>query len=447
MTNRQQIHLGLISTICAGGTAWRHPAADPAGATQISAYVQEAQLAERGLFDLYFLADSSGLRTDPPELWSRRPFFHNALEPITALAAVATRTERIGLGGTATTTYYEPYHIARFFQSLDHISNGRSAWNAVTSANAFISLNFGQQDLLAHGSRYDRAREFLKAVDAFWETWDEDAFVYDKAEGTYYSPDKLHPVWFQGEHVQVLGGGLNIERGPQGKPVIIQAGGSPDGRQLAAESAEVVFSGAKTVSEGRAYNEDVRSRMVAVGRDPEGIKLLPSITVVVAETAAQAQEDVERMRGLADDETSALAMAVDLEVDVRGLPLDAPIPRDLIPASAKYHSQFFQQIVAKIDAENPTLRELARWYGSGRTVHGTATTVVDVMEEWVTGGAADGFIVHVEPGGLQSFVDLVIPELQRREMYRTEYRGTTLRDHLGLPVPTSRSLADGLSAR
>lgn len=438
MTGRKQMHLGLIGD--AGPNGWRHPSSDPAAITTASYYAAQAQAAERGLFDLYFLADSSGLRSEPRDLWSRSPYFHNVLEPLTALSAVAMVTTHIGLAATATTSYYQPYHVARFFSSLDHISGGRAAWNAVTSANAFISLNFGFDELPSHTDRYARAREFLKVVDAFWDTWDEDAFIYDKAGGVYYDPDKLHLVQYEGDLLRVPGGGLNIARAPQGKPVVIEAGGSEEGRQLAAESAEVIFSAAKTIEEGIWYGQDVRARMVDLGRNPDYMKILPGMQVVVAESELEAQERYEELQALVDDEVAALRMATDLEADISGLSFDEPIPQNRIPTSAKFHARFFEQIVTKIHEDSPTLRELARWYMKSRGHYGTATQIADIMEEWFLSGASDGFIMRFDllPSGVDDFVRLVIPELQHRGLYRTEYRGKTLRDHLGLPVPQSQ---------
>ena len=440
-----QIKLALLMQ-CAAGLhpgSWMHKGAVPGAANSIEYYTAMAQLAERGLFDLFFIADTPAARTDDLQAWSRYPLFMNAFEPMTLLAAVAGSTRHIGLGGTASTSFTEPYNLARQFASLDHISHGRAAWNVVTSANAYCAQNFGLDALPPHAERYERAREHVAVTRALWDTYEDDAVLEDAGSGQYFDPAKFHVLDHSGRHFRVRGA-LNIARPPQGYPVTIQAGASDIGRDFAAELAEVVFGTATDLAEGVAFYADLKGRMAKFGRDPADMKILPGLSVVVGRTRDEARDKHEAMKGLMHPTVGRFFLGNDLEVDLSSLPLDEPIPPHLIPAEARFHKAYFDQIVATIRERNPTLRELFMSYERGKsTMLGSPTDIADTMQEWMEAGAADGFMVTFNqlPGDITAFVDLVVPELQRRGLYRTEYEPGQLRDRLGLSRPGNQYAA------
>jgi FMN-dependent oxidoreductase (nitrilotriacetate monooxygenase family) len=431
---------------CAAGihtASWRDPRAVPGAANSIEYYTDIARLAERGLFDMFFVADTPAARTDNLQAWSRYPLFMNSFEPLTLLAALATQTRHIGLGGTATTTFNEPYNIARQFGSLDHVSHGRAAWNVVTSANAYVAPNFGLDELPPHALRYERAAECVDVVQALWDSYEDDALIEDRAGGVYFDPAKFHPLDYRGKHFSVRGA-LNLARTPQGQPVIIQAGASDIGRDFAARVAEVVFGTASDLAEAKAFYADLKARAARHGRDPDSIKILAGKGAILGETTAEAEDKFEAMQALVHPTVGRFFLGNDLEVDLSDLPLDEPIPPALIPATARFHAAYFAQIVEMIRRDNPTLRELYLRYERGRaTFKGTAAALADDMEAWMDAGAADGFMLTFNhlPGDLALFVDRVIPELQRRGRYRTGYGGATLREHLGLARPANRYAA------
>ncbi len=422
-----------------------HTGAVRGAANSIAYYADIARLAERGLFDLFFVADTPATRTDSLEAWSRYPLFMNSFEPITLLSALAGATSRIGLGGTATTSFFEPYNLARQFASLDHLSGGRAAWNVVTSANAYVAKNFGLDALPPHAERYARAREFVDVVTALWDTYEDGAVIEDKASGVYFDPAKFHVLDHAGAQFR-LQGGLNIARPPQGRPVIIQAGASDIGRDFAAEIAEIVFGTATDLAEAQAFYADLKSRAEKFGRAPDSIKILPGLSVVVARTRQQAQDRHAAMAELMQPVVGRFFLGNDLEMDLSALPLDEPIPAHLIPKEAKFHKAYFDQIVANIRAHNPTLRQLYMTYERGKsTMCGSPADIADRMHEWMHDGAADGFMLTFNqlPDDLVAFVDLVIPELQARGLFRTEYEGPHLRDLLGLSRPANRYATSG----
>ena len=448
MIRPRQMSLGLLPEGAGVHPAsWLDPSTPPDGATNIRHYVELARTAERGKFDLIFIADTPAARTSNLQCWSRFPMFMNVLEPITLLSALALQTERLGLGGTATTSFNEPYNVARQFASLDHVSGGRAGWNVVTSANEYVALNFGLDALPPHAQRYERAREFLEVVEALWDSYEDDAFVYDRRSGYYFDPAKLHTLDHKGKHFKVRGA-LNIGRTPQGRPVIIEAGASSAGRELAAETAEVVFGADETIEQARDFYRDLKGRMAKYGRPPDGLKILPALRVVLGDSVAEAEDKYQALQALVHPDVALQFLAGDLEADLSGLPLDEPIPEDRIPRSGNLHKNFFDKIVAKIRAERPTLRQLCMSYERGnKTIKGTPGQVADMMEEWFTTGAADGFMLLflTLPSGLDAFVAKVVPELQRRGLFRTEYSGATLREHLGLGWPQNRYAASAPS--
>ena len=434
--------------ILASGTgshaaSWLHPATTPTGGTDIAHYRRMARLAEAGRFDLFFIADTPAARTEKLEAYARFPMFMNVFEPVTLLAALSGATERIGLGGTVSTSFTEPYNVARQFASLDHISGGRAGWNVVTSANDFAARNFGHAQLAPHADRYARAREFVAVVQALWDTWDDGAFIRDRERGLFFDPAAQHKLVHRGEFFTVEGA-LNIERSPQGKPVIIQAGASETGKDFAAETAEVVFASSTSIERAQTFYGDLKGRMAKYGRAPGELKILTGLPVIVGDSDAQAQDRYAELQGMIHPDVGRLRLGMDLELDLSDLPLDEPIPEELIPRSSNLHQMYFNRIVEMIRTEKLTLRQLYMRYERGnKTLCGSVQTVADQMQEWFEGGAADGFMLTFPtlPDGLEAFVQRVVPELQRRGVFRTEYAGPMLRDHLGLARPENRFTA------
>lgn len=439
---RSQMSLAiLVSATTSHPAAWLHPENNNAPATELDFYREVAALAERGRFDLFFIADTPAARTENLHAWSRFPMYMNVLEPVTLLTALAGVTKHIGLGGTVSTSFSEPYNVARQFVSLDHLSGGRAAWNVVTSANDYAARNFGHAKLAPHAERYERASEFVDVVRGLWDSWEDDAFVQDRGTGVYFDPAKLHSLKHKGKFFDV-DGALNIARAPQGHPIIIQAGASDTGQDLAARTADVVFSTATSIEESRRFYSGLKGRMEQYGRAPEEMKILAGLPIVMGRTNDEAEERYQALQDLIHPDVGRFRLGSDLEMDLSDLPLDEPIPEDRIPKSANLHKAFFDSILRMIREDRPTLRQLYLRYERGRkTIRGTPKHVADVMEEWFTTGAADGFMLqfHYPPAGLETFVAEVVPELQRRGLLRTDYDGTTLRDNLGLARPANRN--------
>ena len=437
----KKMALGMLIGQAAGNhvAAWLHPEANAHGATDIDYFRSLAHEAERGLFDLFFIADTPAARIDNLHAWSRYPIFMNVFEPVTLLTALAGATKRIGLGGTVSTSFSEPYNVARQFASLDHISAGRAAWNVVTSANDYAARNFGHSKLPPHALRYEKAGEFVDVVNKLWDSWDDDAFVRDRETGLYFDPKRQHHVVHEGKFFKV-DGALNIARSPQGHPVIIQAGASDTGLELAARTADIVFAASSSPQEAKKRYDELKGRLAAYGRDPDQLKILAGMPIVIGETRQEAEDKHQALQELVHPDVGRCRLGADLEADLSDLPLDEPIPKERLPKSANLHKAFFDGIMKIINEENPTLRQLYLRYERGRkTIKGTPKEIADVMEEWFTVGAADGFMMQFStlPSGLKDFVDKVVPELQRRGLFRTEYSGPTLRDHLGLARPAN----------
>ena len=445
MVQPRQMALALIvSATTSHPAAWLHPENNNEPATALDFYRDVAVMAEKALIDLFFIADTPAARTENLHAWSRFPMYMNVLEPVTLLTALAGVTRRIGLGGTVSTSFTEPYNVARMFASLDHLSHGRAAWNVVTSANDYAARNFGHAKLAPHAERYERASEFVDVVRELWDSWEDDAFVQDRASGLYFDPAKLHPIHHKGKFFDVEGA-LNIARSPQGHPVIIQAGASDTGQELAARTAELVFSTSETVEGSRRFYESLKGRMGKFGRDRDTLKILAGLPIGFGRTNEEAEERYQALQELIHPEVGRFRLGSDLELDLSDLPLDEPIPEDRIPKSANLHKAFFDSIVAMIRNEKLTLRELYLRYERGRrTIRGTPARVADVMEEWFTTGAADGFMLqfHYLPNDLGTFQAEVVPELQRRGLLKTAYPGRTLRDNLGLAKPVHGRLAE-----
>ena len=416
---------------------WRVPGALPDANFNLGHLVRFIQTLERGRFDAFFMADHLAVLNMPMDAL-RRSATATSFEPLTLLSALAMVTQRIGLIATASTTFDEPYHIARRFASLDHISHGRAGWNVVTTSNPDAALNFGLREHVEHDERYRRAREFHAVVTGLWDSWADDAWLRDPASGVFFDPQRLHVLDHQGENLSVRGP-LNIARPVQGWPVIVQAGASEAGRQLAAETAEVVFGSSRTVDDARQFYADLKRRMTALGREPAHLKILPGALVVVGRTTAEAQEKKALLDSLVHPESGVPNLSIRLGVDASGFDLDAPLPE--LPQTNQ--SQSGQNtLVALARRDNLTVRQLAQMVGGygGLQMVGTASEIADTMQDWLETEASDGFNVMFPtvPAGLDDFVDLVVPELQRRGIFRREYEGATLREHLGLPRPANQ---------
>jgi FMN-dependent oxidoreductase (nitrilotriacetate monooxygenase family) len=433
MSSSRELHLNL-NFLNAGtfGSAWRWPDSDPKAFADVEYYVRVAQLAERGTFDAIFLADHPGL-SDQPEY---RPF--NSLEPTIVLATVAAHTRHIGLIATASTSYNDPYNIARRFASLDHASGGRVGLNLVTTADRQAAQNFGLSEVPSHGVRYARALEFAEVVEALWDSWQDDAFVGDKDSARFVDVSRVHAIDYAGKHFTVRGP-LNVPRPPQGRPVVVQAGGSADGRELAARHADAVFSLAQTPDDALAYASTLRGRAEELGRSPDSILIFPGLVTVIGGTEAEAKRREQELWELVPIEYGLGRLANLLQVDRSVLKLDEPLPDGLdVPADGM--QTFAQGAMALARREKLTVRQLVRAQGGGtnhRIIVGTPEQIADEIERWYQTGAADGFNVmpDVLPSGLEAFVDQVVPLLRRRGIFRSEYRGGTLRDHFGLARP------------
>ena len=421
---------------------WRHPLAWDNPCMNLENAIAYARIAERGKFDLLFLADGNGVRQmDKPDLFaatspSDRPA---VFEPVTLLTAIAMATSRIGLVATATTTYEEPYTVARKFASLDHISKGRAGWNLVTTSFDGDALNFSHSAHVPREVRYERAVEFAEVVKGLWDSWADDAFVQDKAAGRYLDPTKVHVLNHKGKHFSVAGP-MNIARPPQGHPLIFSAGQSEAGLELSAKTADCVFAAASSKEGGQKLYADLKGRMAKYGRAPEEMRIIPGVTVLVGETADEAEALFQELEELVSPEVGVDYLSKMLGMDMKAYPLDGPVPAlaDTVGGTA------IRKTIAETAArEGLTIRQTYKRIlpqMGGNTFKGSVKQVVDVMEDWFTGGACDGFMISapVIPHGLARFVDLVIPELRRRGLFRTEYEASTLRGNLGLPPRPNR---------
>jgi alkanesulfonate monooxygenase len=368
----------------------------------------------------------------------KRSHTATSFEPFTLLSALSQATEHIGLVATGSTTFDAPYHIARRFASLDHISGGRAGWNIVTTSNPDAALNFGMDDHMEHGERYRRAREFYDVVTGLWDSWADDAFIRDTESGIFFDPDKLHVLAHKGKYLSVRGP-LNIARPVQGWPVIVQAGASDAGRQLAAETAEAVFTAQANLAAGREFYADVKSRMEKAGRSRDNMKILPACFVVVGDTLEAARAKRAKLDSLVNYANAIASLSIALGHDASKFDPDGPLPE--IPESNASKSGR-QRAIDLAAREKLTVRELAQRLGgySGLAMVGTPESIADEMQEWLETDASDGFTVMFPylPGGLDDFVDRVVPELQRRGIFRRDYAGKTLRENLGLPRPKNR---------
>ncbi len=436
--SQRQLKLGaFMRPVSIHTGAWRYPGAFPDANFSFGHYKRFIQTLERGRFDAFFMADHLALLNMPIEAL-KRSHTVSSFDPLTLLPALAAVTEHIGLIATASTTYNEPYHIARKFASLDHISGGRAGWNLVTTSNPDAALNFGQDEHMAHGERYQRAREFYEVVTGLWDGWADDALIRDVESGIFFDPDRVKPLNHVGPEFKVRGP-LNVARPIQGWPVVVQAGASEAGRQIAAETAEAVFAGVATLAEGQQLYADIKGRMPALGRDPEHLKLLPGCFVVVGDTVEEARAKRAHLDSLVHYDSAIASLSIALGTDASTFDPDGPLPPIPETNASKTGRE---RAIALAEREGLTVRQLAQRLGgyAGLAMVGTPHTIADEMEAWLEGRGADGFNIMFPwlPGGLDDFVDRVVPELQRRGLFRREYEGRTLRENLGLPRPPSR---------
>lgn len=431
---QKQMHLNLfVMNTGHHEASWRHPRTEPRRVTELGYYKELARWSERGKLDSLFLADGYGL---PPTI---RYKVLPGLEPFTLLSALVGVTERIGLIGTASTTYNDPFHIARKFASLDHISEGRAGWNIVTSISEAGAFNFGNKPLPAHSDRYRQADEFVEAVTGLWDTWEDDAIVVDRESGVYADTDKIHPLDHHGEWFDVRGP-LNVPRSPQGYPLLVQAGSSEEGKEFAARTAEAVFTAQNTLEDGRTFYRDLKSRMAKYGRSPEELKVLPGFLPIIGATEDEAREKEARLNELTIPEFGLRRLSGLFKIDFSRYALDDPFPLNDLPGftAIEGNRSRFQLVEGIARREGLTIRQLIMRTAASRghaSCVGTPKQIADMMEAWFTGGAADGFNLMPAylPDGLREFVEQVVPLLQQRGLFRKEYTGTTLRDHYGLP--------------
>ena len=432
------LHLGAFMRPVGIHTAWwRYPGAQADANFNLKHLVSFIQTLERGCFDAFFMADHLAVLNMPIEAL-RRSATVTSFEPLTLLSSLSMVTERIGLVATASTTFDEPYHIARRFASLDHISGGRAGWNIVTTSNPDAALNFGMNEHVEHDERYRRAHEFFDVVTGLWDSWADDAWLRDQDSGLFFDERRLHVLDHHGEHLNVRGP-LNIARPIQGWPVIVQAGASDAGKDLAARTAEVIFGSSRTIEDGRRFYADMQTRLHAAGRAPDALKVLPGALVTVGRSTQEAVDRQALLDSLVHVESALPNLSLRLGVDASHFELDAPLP-ELPRTNASQSGQ--DALVAQARRESLTVRQLAQrvsGYGGLKMV-GTASEIADTMQHWLETEACDGFNIMFPtvPAGLNDFVDLVVPELQRRGIFRTAYQGSTLRDHLGLARPQNR---------
>lgn len=441
MTRKRQIRLSayLVGTGI-HVASWRLPEAKRNASIDLEFYKKLVQTAERGKFDIAFIADSLAVNKNS------HPNILNRFEPTTLLAALAGATSKIGLVATASTTYHEPYNLARLFASVDQISNGRAGWNLVTTGDATgeTGRNFNLDAHVEHDERYRRAEEFIDVVQGLWDSWEDDAFVQDKENGVYFDPQKMHRLDYRGRYFSVQGP-LNIGRSRQGQPVIVQAGASEPGQWLAARTAEVVFSHVKDFAKAQEFYQSLKGKLASFGRTPDQLHILQGISPIIADTKEEAEAMQRRLQELLVPEQGLRFLSGYLgKVDFSKYTLDTPAAEVEFPADNGIQSHF-ERMTELIRKKNPTLRELYALLEGGVNdeLVGTPEQVADVLEKWFAEGAADGFmlVAPVLPQGLEDFVDKVIPILQERGLYRLDYEGDTLRDHLGLRKPENRFAA------
>jgi FMN-dependent oxidoreductase (nitrilotriacetate monooxygenase family) len=437
MAQARQLKLGFIlHGNGVGWGDWRHPDAHPGASTDFGYYKRQAQRAEAGKFDFLFVADSVFITPQSS------PHYLNRFEPITILSALAAVTERIGLVGTLTVSYSEPFTVARQFASLDHISGGRAGWNVVTSWLEGSASNYSKPEHPAHELRYKIAAEYLDVVQGLWDSWEDDALTHDKTTGEFFDPAKLHSLDHTGAFFSVKGP-LNIARSAQGQPVIFQAGASEDGINFASKRADAIFVGHNDIAEAQSYYRDVKRRAAGFGRNPDELLILPGIRPVIGKTEAEAEQKYQEFMSLVSIENALRMLGRPFnDHDFSVYELDAPFP-DVEHLGTNSQQSATLKITRAAREENLTLRQVALRFATPRNVFiGTPEAVADAFQRWLETGAADGFVMFESlPGQLDLFVETVVPLLQARGIYRKDYTGDTLRNHLGLPFAENRYAA------
>ena len=438
MTEQKQLKLGaFMRPVSLHTGAWRYPGSYPDANFNFQHIKSFAQELEKAKFDAFFMADHLAVLNMPIEAL-KRSHTVTSFEPFTLLSALAAVTDRIGLVATASTTFDQPYHIARRFASLDHISGGRAGWNIVTTSNPDAALNFGLEEHVEHGERYHRAREFYDVVTGLWDSFADDAFIRNAETGIFFDPEKMHVLAHKGEELSVRGP-LNIARSPQGWPVIVQAGQSDVGRQLAAETAEAVFAAPRNLADGKSIFADIKGRMRQIGRNPDHLKILPAAFIVVGDTVEEAKAKRAKLDSLVHYDSAIASLSIALGHDASSFDPDGPLPETPETNASKSGRE---RVIALAEAEKLTVRQLAQRLGgyAGLAFVGTPQTIADEMEQWLHEEGSDGFNVVFPflPQGLLDVTTRVVPELQRRGIFRREYEGATLREHLGLPRPDNR---------
>jgi alkanesulfonate monooxygenase len=442
MSQKPMMKLGLfMEAIGHHVAAWRHPDSNAHARLDIDHYIEIARTAERGKFDMLFLSDTNAtFGADDADVWARLSSAAR-LEPLTLLSALALATKNIGLVSTMTTTYYEPFTIARMFASLDHISKGRAGWNLVTSIAAAEALNFSHSAHPPPADRYARAKEFAQVVLGLWDSWEDGAVIADKETGLYFDADKMHFLNHNGKHFQVRGP-LMMQRSSQGHPVVVQAGQSENGRELAAETAEVVFAAQQNLDQAKTFYADIKRRAATYGRSPDSVKILPGIIFVVGKTYAEAEAKYVRLQSLIHPELGLKQLSSYFGRDLSKFDIDGPPPEPNYANANLQHGRL--KVMYELALRGKlSIRQLYQRVVGQRahlTVWGTASAIASTMELWFNEKACDGFNVLpvTFPGALTDFVDHVVPELQRRGIFRKEYEGKTLRENLGLPLPPNR---------
>jgi FMN-dependent oxidoreductase (nitrilotriacetate monooxygenase family) len=434
MAKPRQLKLGALLHGVGGGTSlWRHPDVQADASVNIDVYKRWVQKAEAGKFDLVFIAD--GLYITEKSI----PHFLNRFEPLTLLSALAAVSKHVGLVGTLSTSYSEPFTVARQFASLDMISGGRAGWNVVTSPLEGSALNYGKKEHPDHAKRYRIATEFLEVVRGLWDSWEDDAFVRDKETGVFFDPNKMHTLNHVGEFFSVKGP-LNIARSKQGQPVIFQAGSSEVGKNYAAKHADSVFTGHETIEDAQAFYQDVKSRAASFGRNQEEVLIFPGISPILGRTPEEAERKYQEVASLVTIENALDYLGRFFEHhDFSQYPLDEPFP-DVGDLGKNSFQSSTDKIKKDAKEKGLTLRQVALQVATPRGGFiGTPVQVADRIQAWFEGGAADGFMITAAvPNGLEDFVDLVVPILQERDLFRTEYESDTLRGNLGLPIPENR---------
>jgi len=435
---KKQLYLGaFMRPVSIHTAAWRFPGGSPDANFSLKTIVSLAKKLEAAKFDAFFMADHLAVLNMPMDALKRSATV-TSFDPLTLLPAIAMVTNRLGLIATASTTFESPYLIARRFASLDHISDGRAGWNIVTTSNPDAAKNFGMDDQMPHAQRYARAREFFDVVTGLWDSWADDAFVRDVEKGIFFDPDRLHILDHEGEYLKVRGP-LNIARPIQGWPLIVQAGASDAGRQLAAETAEMVFSSARNIPDAQEYFQDIKSRAENAGRNPDHLKILPGALVIVGETESEAREKRDLLDSLVHYDSGIASLSIALGHDASKFDPDAPLPN--VPETEASKSGQ-ARVKSLAQAENLTVRQLAGRFGgyAGNAFVGTPKSIADEMEAWIDEDASDGFNIMMPylPMGLDDVCEKVVPELQRRGRFRTEYSGRTLRENLGVPRPKNK---------